>query len=81
MTRRTQQLSEHGGDPEENELDEKFEAVMSIISVSQVNQHNGVPEIELGENPVTVPLMNVRCGSCNQLVGREFAFDVWQSVC
>ena len=54
MTRRTQQLSEHGGDPEENELDEKFEAVMSIISVSQVNQHNGVPEIELGENPMTI---------------------------
>ena len=26
-------------------------------------------------------LMNARCGSCNQLVGRKFVFYVWQSVC
>ena len=76
MTRRTQQLSEHGGDPEENELDEKFEAVMSIISVSQVNQHNGVLE-----NSMMVTPMNARCRSCSQLVGWELAFNVWQSVC
>ena len=74
-------MAEHSGHPEENGLDEKFEAVMSIISISQVNQHNGVFENGLSENSMKVTLMNARCGSCSQLVGREFVFYVWQSVC
>ena len=30
-------VAEHSGDPEENKLDEKFEAVMNIISVMSIN--------------------------------------------
>ena len=55
--------------------------MINIVSVSHVTQDSGVPENGLGEKSMTVTVTVARCGSCNKLVGWEFAYDVWQSVC